>query len=141
MIFTLLASLLGFASSFLPKLLDVWERNKESKSDRAHELAIMDRQMGQIARGHTQRLEEIAVQGRVDNSLALYKHDSSLKGSLWVENLRASVRPVITYAFFVLFAAIKVYPGMWLTWDANTQVLFAAVVSFWFGDRAVSKMR
>ena len=56
--------------------------------------------------GHQQRLEEIEVQADIVESKALYKHDRPV-GVAWVDSLRASVRPVITYAFFLLFAAVK----------------------------------
>ncbi len=73
----------------------------------------------------------------------------------WVDALRASVRPIITYAFFLLFASVKgsalyvliVVEGILLAealpriWDPETQALFAAAMSFWFGQRALSKLR
>jgi hypothetical protein len=37
-----------------------------------------------------------------------YKHDSQPSGVKWVDDLRALVRPVITYAFFLLFTTVKV---------------------------------
>jgi 2-C-methyl-D-erythritol 4-phosphate cytidylyltransferase len=63
--------------------------------------------------------------------------------------------PLITYAFFLLFTAVKVSAlivlvneqGMTLiealpqVWDPETQALFAAVMSFWFGQRAVARLR
>jgi len=65
------------------------------------------------------------------------------------------VRPVITYAFFLVFAVVKVSALVTLlqtdgvtlaaalqaTWDEETQALFAAVMSFWFGSRQISNMR
>ena len=106
--------------------------------------------------GHTQRLEEIEVQADIAESKALYKHDAALGGSSrWVDGLRASVRPLITYAFFILFASVK-GSGLYLLiaveglliaealpriWDPETQALFAAVMSFWFGNRTLSKLR
>ena len=75
------------------------------RADRAHELAVLDRQMEQLRLGHTQRLEEIEVQGDIAESQALYKHDAALGGSSqWVDGLRASVRPLI-----------YVCPGGWPT--------------------------
>ena len=73
----------------------------------------------------------------------------------WVDALAGTVRPVITYAFFALFAAVKgsalyvliAVEGMLLAqalpqiWDPETQALFAAVMSFWFGQRALAKAR
>lgn len=148
---TLLGSLLGFISSAFPDLLKLWQ----DKQDRAHELQILDRQMEQMRLGHNQRLEEIAVNADISESLALLKHDSQPSGVTWVDGLRASVRPVITYAFFLLFTGVKLCAlyvmvaddglafvvALAKIWDPETQALFAAVMSFWFGSRALSKAR
>jgi hypothetical protein len=48
--------------------------------------------------GHNQRLEEITLNADINESLALLKHDSQPSGVKWVDGLRSSVRPVITYA-------------------------------------------
>lgn len=148
---TLLGSLLGFITSAFPQLLGLikdWQ-------DRRHELAILDRQMEMQRQGHTQRLEEIAVTADIAESQALYQHDAQPSNVKWVDGLRSSVRPMITYAFFLLFAAVKV-SGLYLLiaveglvlaealpriWDNETAALFAAVVSFWFGARSLAKAR
>ena len=147
---TLLGSLLGFVTSAFPDLLGLFR----DWQDRKHELAILDRQMEQMTLGHQQRLEEIEVQADIAESKALYRHDRPV-GVAWVDSLRASVRPIITYAFFILFASVKgsalyvliAVEGLLLAealpriWDPETQALFAAVMSFWFGQRALSKLR
>ena len=147
---TLLGSLLGFVTSAFPDLLGLFR----DWQDRKHELAILDRQMEQMTLGHQQRLEEIEVQADIAESKALYRHDKPV-GVAWVDSLRASVRPIITYAFFILFASVKgsalyvliAVEGLLLAealpriWDPETQALFAAVMSFWFGQRALSKLR
>lgn len=148
---TLLGSLLGFITSAFPQLLGLirdWQ-------DRRHELAILDRQMEMQRQGHTQRLEEIAVAADIAESQALYRHDAQPSGVKWVDGLRSSVRPMITYAFFLLFAAVK-GSGLYLLiaveglvlaealpriWDDETAALFAAVVSFWFGARSLAKAK
>ena len=127
---------------------------RRDRADRKHELAILDRQMEAQRQGHSQRLEEIHVQADIAESKALYAHASQPSGVQWVEALRASVRPVITYAFFILFATVKIAAllqlleqgvgftdGLIAIWDAETQALFAAVMSFWFGQRALQKAR
>lgn len=148
---TLLGSLLGFISSAFPDLLKLWQ----DKQDRKHELSILDRQMEQMRLGHSQRLEEVAVNADISESQALYRHDSKLSGVKWVDGLRASVRPVITYAFFLLFTTVKtcalyvlvVDQGMDFVvalpqiWDVETQALFAATISYWFGARSLAKIR
>ena len=144
---TLLGSLLGFLGSAFPQILKLFQE----AHDRRHELAILNLQMEQQRQGHQQRLEEIKSDGEIKQSLALYQHDSQPAGYKWVEALRASVRPVLTYAFFLLFAAVKIaglytmvsFDGMSLAvalpliWDAETQALFAAIMTFWFGQRAL----
>ena len=68
--------------------------------------------------------------------------------------LQKSVRPVITYAFFGLFATIEITllmdavekgvefsDAVKLLWDDETKAIFAAIISFWFGSRAVEKSR
>jgi len=148
---TLLGSLLGFISSTFPDLLKFWQ----DKQDRKHELQILDRQMEQMRLGHTQRLDEIAINADVSQSLALYKHDSLPSGVTWVDGLRASVRPMITYGFFILFAWVKLSAVVLLVnqggfsinealvqiWDGETQALFAGILSFWFGSRSLAKRR
>ena len=73
-------------------------------------------------------------------------------GVKWVDGLRGSVRPVITYAFFGLFIFVEVSAYLSLTaqgvsgldavdavWDEHTKALFAAVIAFWFGGRAIAR--
>ena len=148
---TLLGSLLGFISSLFPDVLKLWR----DKGDKAHELAILDRQMQLQQVLHSQRLEEIRVQGQVVESTALYKH-ARFTGVKWVDALSGTVRPIITYAFFLLYMAVKMAQIYLLLtdnydlqlaevllgiWHAEDQALFAAVMSFWFGQRALEKWR
>ena len=149
---TLLGALLGFFSSSFPEVLKFFNQ----KRDRAHELAIMDRQIELTKSGQTSRLEEVRLQAESTEQVALYQHArrSNVKQtSLWVEALGASVRPIITYAFFGLYGVIKVSQWIILThtlpsaqsfiflWSEEDAALFAAVMSFWFGHRALIKRR
>lgn len=147
---TLLGSLLGFVSSMVPDILKLFT----VKADQAHELAVMDRQLEMQRQGAVQRLEEINVQADIADSQALYR-SAVPSGVPWVDALAGTVRPVITYAFFILFAAVKgsglygliVIEGVMLdtalaqVWDGETGALFAATMSYWFGARTLQKMR
>ena len=102
------------------------------------------------------KLQEHDAEAEIAETKGLYAHDTALaaKGG-WVVGLQASVRPVITYLFMLAFLSVKA--GMiyslignqgidWTTaldvaWDAETQALFAAIMSFWFGNRAMGKAR
>ena len=146
---TLLASLIGFFSSSVPHVLQLWR----DRSDRQYQLAILDRQIQAQRQGHQQQIETLQTQASIAESKALYRHASQPSGVKWVEALRASVRPILTYAFFMLFATVKIAvlmksleqgyglsDGLILIWDEETHALFAAVMSFWFGQRALSKL-
>ena len=137
---TLLGSLLGFGTSFLPEVLNYFKANQEHK----HNMEMMTR------RSELQ-LEVMDKQAEIKETEGLYKHDSMDAGG-FINALRGSVRPIITYVFFGLFVAIKITAlmslmnsgndlgrSLSLIWDDNTFGLFAAIMSFWFGGRAVSK--
>ena len=145
---TLLGSLLGFGTSFLPEVLNYFKAGQEHK----HKLEQMQLEADLMAKRSELKLQELDAQAAIKETEGLYKHDNIDAGG-FVNGLRGSVRPVITYAFFALFVAVKVSAMMALReesgmdladaltviWDDNTAGLFAAIMSFWFGNRAVSK--
>ena len=85
----------------------------------------------------------------------LIQHDMVLQqGTGFIGGLARSVRPIITYAFFLLFAVIEgtlLYGAIQagtdfqeainILWDEDTKAIFAAIISFWFGSRAIDKNR
>ena len=136
---TLLGSLLGFLSAAFPDFLKLFR----DAQDRKHELKILELQMEQQAQGHANRLEEIQVSADIAESQALYKTYHT--GIRWVDALNGTVRPVIAYSFFVLYALVKVMQFSadlpWLLWTAEDQAIFAGIISFYFGQRAMAKVR
>jgi Trk K+ transport system NAD-binding subunit len=144
---SLLGSLLGFGTSFLPKVMDYFQ----DRSDKAHELQVMEVQIRQQKELASQKLEMVNVEADVREIEALQK-SMQPTGVAWVDGLRGSVRPVITYAFFGLFVFVEVSAYLSLTaagisgldavnavWDEDTKALFAAVIAFWFGGRAINR--
>ena len=125
---TLLSTLISFLMGGLPKLLDFLQ----DRSDKKHEMALAQlqiqrelemRKLGfeaqeRVENIHTQQLEmetksneKMAVIAAQQAEMqAIYAHDTALNEgtSQWMKNLRASVRPVITYGFFFLLVAIDV---------------------------------
>jgi len=145
---TIIGSLLGFGTSFLPEVLNYFKRGQEQK----YELQRMQMQMELMAKKSELKISELDKEAEIKETEGLYKHDDVDAGG-FINALRGSVRPIITYAFFGLFVAIKVtallslmnQSGVSLNmaldtiWDDQTAGLFAAIMSFWFGNRAVSK--
>ena len=146
---SLLGSVLGFGTSFLPKVMDFFQ----DKQDKKHELAIMEVQIRQQKEVAVQQLEMVNVEADIREIEAIQK---SVKNTdvKWIAGLRGSVRPVITYCFFGLFIFVEISAYVSLTasgisslqavqlvWDDEIMALFAAVLSFWFGGRAINRSR
>jgi hypothetical protein len=158
---TLISTLIGFVSSGLPKVLDFFQ----DKSDKSHELDLAriqtERELAMAERGYLaqQRVEEIKLEqvqteGFYREKEFLYQHDIEIgKGaSQWVTNLRAMVRPTITFGLFALLVIVDI-AGIWYAyttgasfmqmmdyvWDDETQMIWASIIAFWFGSQAFAK--
>ena len=144
---TLLGSLLGFTTSFAPEVLGFFRANQEHK----HSMQKAQLELDLMAKRSELKLQIMDKEADIKEAEGLYKHDNIDAGG-FINALRGSVRPVITYCFFALFVAIKVVAllafmdngselgdALTLIWDDATAGLFAAIMSFWFGNRAVSK--
>jgi hypothetical protein len=158
---TLFTTLVSFLTGGLPSLLGFFQ----DKSDKKHELELArlqtERELellekGYAAQAHVEeiRTQQVEMQTQVQERQSLYAHDIEIsKGSAqWVINSRAMVRPAITYGLFLMFAFVEVF-GFWfafhkdvpfdvalnLLWDDETQIIWASVVSFWFGTQAFKK--
>lgn len=169
---TLLSTLISFLMGGLPKVLDFFQ----DRSDKKHEMALAQlqiqrelemRKLGfeaqeRVENIHTQQLEMetksnekmSVIAAQQAEMQAIYAHDTALNEgtSPWMKNLRASVRPVITYGFFFLLVGIDaalVFHGFTNNvsfadmadqlWDDDTQALFASIIAFHFGGRAFGK--
>jgi hypothetical protein len=158
---TLVSTLLGFASGGLPKVLDF----VQDRGDKKHELAMMAMQRerelalakeGFIAQAKVEEIktEQIAMQTQTQERLGMYKHDMKIGegASTWVVNLRASVRPVVTYIFVGLLVVVDI-AGIWyaystgvafaeamdMVFNDDEMAILAAIIAFWFGSQAFNK--
>jgi len=158
---TLLSTVISFLAGGLPKLLDFFQ----DRQDKKHELLLLqaakERELEMAERGYIaqQRLEEIkteqvSIQASISERSALMQHDIEIgKGaSTWVINLRALVRPLITYGMFLLLCAVDAFgfyyaiktgvnfaDAMALLWDEETQIIWSSIVAFHFGSQAFKK--
>lgn len=143
---TLFSTLIGLISAAFPDMLKMWRDHQ----DRQHELVLLRMQMEQQAAGHANRLEEVGIQADIAESQAIYRTFKS--GIDWVDALNGTVRPVIAYAFFLLYAGVKLWqfsllsadPLPWqynMLWGEEDRAIFAGIIAFYFGQRAMSKVR
>lgn len=145
---TLIGGLTGVVGAMAPTVIETWEK----RETRAHELAMRKLEVEMAATGHEFKLQEKMVEADIAEINKLYEHDMSLKGGWFIDAVRASVRPTITYIFFAVYLFIKISflyqaigTGVPITtavpalWTGEDQAIFAAVISFWFGHRAMAR--
>ena len=94
-------------------------------------------------------MQMMDIDADIRETETLHKEHASItsKSSQWCVNLSASVRPIITYCLFIEFAILTLSVNMdWITtqqymviWNAEFQAVWAAVVSFWFGQRSFNR--
>jgi hypothetical protein len=158
---TMLSTFLSFLAGGLPKILDFFQ----DKQDKSHELSILriqkEKELEMAAKGFAsqERVEEIkseqvAMQTQAQERSALYAHDMEIgKGaSQWIINLRASVRPVVTY-IFVLELVVLNATGVWYAYSTgipfavamenvfgeDEMLILSSIIAFWFGTQAFKK--
>lgn len=144
---TLLASLAGFISSLIPELLKYFV----DKSDKNHEVLLLEYQLRLHKLKSNNRLEEVASSGYAEEAKALYKTYKT--GVYWVDALNGTVRPILAYAFFGIYSFIKLLQYkliassmnmidiVTILWNGDDQAIFAGIISFYFGQRAITKMK
>lgn len=146
---TILGSLVGFAGSALGPIAEYFNKKEDAKLAirKMEHAAILSKQ------GFDQEQIIMTLRAPAEEHQRLIDHDIAIsKGTGFIAGLQKSVRPMITYAFFGLFAAVEVSllynlgeSGMpWneavpYIWDGETSALFATVLSFWFGNRVYEK--
>jgi len=159
--FTLLTTVVSFLSGGFPKILEYFQ----NKSDNKHELEMAQLQMtqqlelqklGYVAQKDLEEIkfDEIKEQTASSDLSAALANDTStaIGASVWVINIRALVRPAITFGLFAIFLFVEIF-GCWyayyngvkfndalpLLWNQDTQTMWASIIGFWFGCRHFDK--
>lgn len=143
---TLLGSLLGLFTSHVPEMIGLWKNKNQS----SHELELLDRQLALEKIKNDGSIEQAEISAQAQESKSLYEHAAMPSQSKWISALSASVRPIITYSFFMLFFIVKIatlvvllqqgsafFDSFIYLWDTETATLFSVIVTFWFGHRAL----
>jgi hypothetical protein len=152
----------------LPKILEFFQDRADKKHELALAAMQTERELtlkkaGLEAQERIEHIqtEQLQINAEVTNNQtamqerqALYAHDIALGqgASTWVTNMRAATRSVITYGMFIMFMFVEIFGFYyaWHTdvdftvaldqlWDDETQIIWACIVSFWFGGQAFKK--
>lgn len=145
---SLVGSLLGFGTSFLPKILGFFE----VKRDQKHELSMQKEIRETNKQLHGQKLELAQSQGEIDYAVENQKQAGKPTGIGWVDGLRGTVRPVVTYIFVIEFCIMQyvlyttsISEGMdaleaaKLVLNDEWNAGFWAIIGHWFGNRTFNK--
>ena len=158
---SIISGILGFATSGLPSVLDFFKNKGDQKHEQAMARLEMERTMEMAKAGYAsqERIEEfrtdqVEMETYAQERLALYKHDEKLAegASPWVINLRASVRPVITYLMLFVLLFVDIVGLVWaiksgvdfatameIVFSNEEMAIFASIIGFWFGSRRWDK--
>lgn len=140
----LISTILGLLSSILPNIVKIYEK----KQDLKHEIELTKLRIAAAERNVELTTVAEVAKADVSEGDSLRDHDSLLSGHSTFDALRASIRPVVTYVFFLLFIGIKITVLVIMVnrgvdadkivntiWDQETMAIFSAIIGFWFGSR------
>lgn len=132
--------LLGIFGSAINRVFSIWEAREERENMRvenAHELKLIAEQR-QTNRAETEmELARLQTEGSYEGLSESLKHDSKFDNvDPWVNNVRALVRPSLTFASFVALSSMAYFMAD-LRVDLTEAVVFISTTSaaWWFGSR------
>ena len=156
MVETLLGTIFGGVFRLAPELLKWFDR----KDERAHELAMFDRQLeadklrGQLAIDQINAQAEASIgTAEVQAIIEATKAQAARTGIKWVDAINSLMRPTITFWWvIVLYTAALVAQYIALLdggtnflqtilklWGPDEKAIAASIISFWFVDRSLRK--
>lgn len=138
----LLGGLLGFLTSVFPDIFKIFK----ARQDNAQELAILQLQIQAQKDGVQQHLEEVGL--AAEQAIYVAAHaPQQLIGIPWIDGLNASVRPIVAYAFFLLYAGVKIMAFVHLhqsglpwqydaLWSEEDMGIFSGILAYFYGMRS-----
>ena len=157
MIETLLGTLFGGAFRLAPEILRWLDR----KNERAHELAMFDKQLEADKLRGEQAIAQINAQAdaaigvaEIQAIIEATKAQSAQTGIKWVDALNALIRPLMALQWLILLWPAVVIAGFVLsvqsgidpltalrsTFGVDEKALAASIASFFLVDRSLRKM-
>jgi hypothetical protein len=156
MVETLIGSVFGLASRMLPEALKWLDR----KNERAHELAMFDKQLSadKLKTEQTTRLAQITSDNTIATSelqalIEATKAQGIQTGIRWIDALSSLMRPIITFWWVIVFYTANWFAEFWILhqtesspqevlkilWGNDEKAIVASIIAFWFVDRSLRK--
>jgi len=157
MIESLVSLIGGGILRIIPETLSFFDK----KNERSHELSMVDKQIAlkQAEATNALNLEQEKHLASIDSGMidALIKAtevQGRATGIKIVDALNALVRPVITYAYFSLYAAVRVcmmvvamsrapepITALISSWTSEDSSMLFGILGFWFVNRSIEKRK
>lgn len=152
---TLLGGVFGGVLRLAPEVFKLFDK----KNERAHELKMIEAEMefakirGEIA---MRQVEATMTMAEMNTMAEAFKEQSrtAQAAGKFVAAISALVRPMVTYAFLGLYAAVKIAAfmiaidqnGDWKEvliqmWGSDDLAVFNMVISFWFVGRVYERSK
>ena len=159
--FSILSSILGFATAGLPSILGFFQQ----KGDQSHEREMAKLQneqallMAQKGFQSQEKIAAIELEGTYAETFAqereaLYEHDAKIvhDAAPWVRTLNASVRPIVAFTFVALLLFVDIGGFIWavktagfsresmdIIFSDDEMAIVGSIIGFYFGARTWEK--
>jgi type II secretory pathway pseudopilin PulG len=159
--FSLLSSILGFATAGLPSILGFFQQKGDQKHEREMAQLQNAQQIAMAQAGYASQekiaaieLEQTNAETYVQERQALYEHDAKLveQSAQWVKTLNACVRPVVAFSFVGLLIFVDVAGFWWavhtgadfgssmdIIFSSDEMSIVGSIIGFYFGSRTWEK--
>ena len=159
--FSILSSILGFATAGLPSILGFFQQ----KGDQSHEREMARLQneqallMAQKGFQSQEKIAAIELEGTYAETFAqerqaLYEHDAKIvhDAAPWVRTLNAAVRPIVAFTFVALLLFVDIGGFIWavktvgfsresmdVIFSSDEMAIVGSIIGFYFGARTWEK--
>ena len=148
---SLLGAALGFGTSVLPSVIDLFQQKQKD----AQELKMLEAKGKYASQLSSLKLDELSARADISETEGIYASMAAANAkSGFAAALSGSVRPIITYLFVGFFLVVKITALTYAmnngadfkdalneVWSDDTNLLCTSIISFWFGSRQFAKMR
>ena len=159
--FSILSSILGFATAGLPSILGFFQQKGDQKHER--EMAMLQNEqallMAQKGFQSQEKIAAIELEGTYAETFAqerqaLYEHDAKLvhDAAPWVRTLNAAVRPIVAFTFVALLLFVDIGGFIWaiktvgfsresmdVIFSSDEMAIVGSIIGFYFGARTWEK--
>ena len=159
--FSILSSILGFATAGLPSILGFFQQKGDQSHEREmarlqNEQSLLMAEKGFVSQ---EKIAAINLEGTYAETFtqerqALYEHDAKLvhDAAPWVRTLNASVRPIVAFTFVALLLFVDIGGFIWavktagfsrdamdVIFSSDEMAIVGSIIGFYFGARTWEK--